>query len=76
MTSKDSKWWKNINGAKEHEAIGDWKGGGVLWADSEASSWFISANHKQFPDYCVYNEFVIIFQNCDCKDETVNTSTT
>ncbi len=43
---KDFEWWKNIHGAKEYEAGGNWKGGGLLWTNSEVDSWFISTNHK------------------------------
>jgi hypothetical protein len=25
---------------------GNWKGGGLLWVDSEVGSWFISTNRK------------------------------
>jgi hypothetical protein len=39
MSSKDSEWWANIHGVEKHEARRDWKGGGLLWIDSEASSW-------------------------------------
>jgi hypothetical protein len=34
MSLEDSEWRGNIHGAKEHEARGDWKGGGLLWANS------------------------------------------
>ncbi len=45
-SSKDPKWWaNNIHGVKEYEAGGDWEGGGLLWADLEARSWFTSTNH-------------------------------
>ncbi len=44
MSSKDIEWWVNIYGDEEHEAGGDWKGGGLLWEDSEVGSWFTSTN--------------------------------
>ncbi len=53
MSLEDSKWRANIHGVKEHEVEGDWKGGGLLWANLEASSWFTSTNHRQFSNYYV-----------------------
>jgi hypothetical protein len=53
MSSKDSKWWTNTHGAKEHEVGGDWEGGGLLWEDLEVGSWFTNTNHKLFFDYYV-----------------------
>ncbi len=53
MSSEDLEWRTNIHGAKEHEVGGDWEGGGLLWVDSEAGSWFTSTNHKQLFNYCV-----------------------
>jgi hypothetical protein len=46
MSSKDSKWWTNIHGTKEHEAGGDLEGGGLLWKDLKVGSWFTSTNHR------------------------------
>ncbi len=43
--------------------------------DSETNSWFTSTNQRQISDYCVYSGFAIIPQNCDYKDETINTTT-
>ncbi len=43
---ENSKWRANIHGVEEHEAKGDWKGGGLLWKDLEVGLWFISTNHK------------------------------
>jgi hypothetical protein len=45
MSSKNSKWWKNVHGAKKHEAKGEWKGGGLLLMDLEVGSWFTSTKH-------------------------------
>ncbi len=45
-SSKDYEWWTNIHGAKKCEVEGNWKGGGLLWVDSEVGSWFISTNRK------------------------------
>jgi hypothetical protein len=53
MSSQDWEWLANIHGAEEHEVGGDWKGGGLIWMDSKARSWFTSTNHIQFSDYCV-----------------------
>ncbi len=33
MSLEDPKWPTNIHGAKEYEARGDWKDGGLLWTD-------------------------------------------
>ncbi len=46
MSLEDLEWGANIHGVKEHEAQKDWKGGGLLWADSKVGSWFISTNHR------------------------------
>jgi hypothetical protein len=43
---KNSKWQANIHGVKEHEAWGDWEGGGLLWKDSKVGSWLTSTNHR------------------------------
>jgi hypothetical protein len=72
----DSKWQANIHGVEKHEAWKDWKGGGLVRMDSKVGSWFINTNHKQFFNYYVLSGFAIIPQNCDCKDEVVNTITT
>ncbi len=37
---------ENIHGIEKYEVGGDWKGGDLLWADSKASSWFTSTNHR------------------------------
>ncbi len=46
MSSEDLEWWTNIHGVEKHEAGGDWKGGGLLWADLKVNSWFTSTNHR------------------------------
>jgi hypothetical protein len=53
MSSEDLGWQTNIHGAEEYEARGNWKGGGLLWSDTEASSWFTNTNHKKNSNYCV-----------------------
>ncbi len=53
ISSNFFKWWENILGVEENETRGDWKGGGLLWVDSEVGSWFTNNNHKYFFKYCV-----------------------
>jgi hypothetical protein len=53
MWLEDLEWWTNIHGVEEYEAWGDCEDGGLLWTDSEASSWFTSTNHRHFSNYCV-----------------------
>jgi hypothetical protein len=53
MSSKDSKWWKNIHGTEKYEIGGDQEGGGLLWTSLEVGSWFTNTNLRQFSNYCV-----------------------
>jgi hypothetical protein len=48
ISLENLEWRANIHGVEEHEARGDWEGGGILWVNLEVGSWFISTNHKQF----------------------------
>ncbi len=45
-TGKTQNDKQNIHGVEEHEARGDWEGGGLLWMDSKVGSWFTNTNHK------------------------------
>ncbi len=48
---KIQKWRSNIHGVEKHEVVGDWEGGGLLWAYSKTCSWFTSTNHILLLNY-------------------------
>ncbi len=46
MSSKNLEWETNIHRVEKYEVGGNWKGGGLLWANSKADSWFTSTSHR------------------------------
>jgi hypothetical protein len=53
-TSEDFEWKVNIYWTKKHEVGGNWEGGGLLWTNSKAGSWFTNPTTNSF--------FIIMFK--------------